>query len=411
MCRRFESVSRHFFKRKSNSGLIFAFLFFALRRYLRAAVLSTLGAMVPLFDLTRQYQLLKPELEPVVLAQLESGGYVLGSVVEEFEAMCAREVGVAHTVGVANGTDALQIALRALGLQAGDEVITTPFSFYSAAEVVADLGAVPVFVDIQPDTFNIDPQAVEAAITPRTRALIPVHIFGLPANMEALRAIARQHDLFIVEDCAQAWGATSGGQSVGSLGEAGTFSFFPTKNLGACGEGGLISTNDAGVAEKCRQLRVHGQSRRYFYDEIGYNSRLHTLQAAILRVKLPHAREWNTSRRRHAAHYTQLLARTPFQTPFETPDACHVYHQYTLRVPAEVGRERVMKTLGEREIGHAIYYPHPLHLQPVFSGLGYKVGSLPHAERACEEVLSLPIFPELRPDEVELVASALKSIL
>ncbi len=400
-----------FSKRKSNSGSTFAFLFFKSNRYLGVAAVSTLEAMVPLFDLTRQYQTLKPEIEPVVLAQLESGGYVLGPVVEEFELLCARELGVGHTVGVANGTDALQIALRALGLRAGDEVITTPFSFYSAAEVIADLGAVPVFVDIEADTFNIDPRAVEAAITPRTRALIPVHIFGLPAKMEALRAIAKKHDLFIVEDCAQAWGATLDGCAAGSMSEAGTFSFFPTKNLGACGEGGLISTNSAQVAEKCRQLRVHGQSRRYFYDEIGYNSRLHTLQAAILKVKLPHARQWNASRRRHAAHYAGLLGDTPFVLPVETPGACHVYHQYTLRVPAEVGRERVMKTLSEREIGHAIYYPHPLHLQPVFAHLGYKAGSLPVVERACEEVLSLPIFPELRPDEVELVASALKSVL
>ena len=367
--------------------------------------------MVPLFDLTRQYQLLKAEIEPVVLSQLESGGYVLGPVVDEFEALCARELGVAHTVGVANGTDALQIALRALGLQKGDEVITTPFSFYSAAEVIADLGGVPVFVDIEADTFNIDPKLVETAITPRTRGIIPVHIFGLPANMEALRTIARQHELFIIEDCAQAWGASSDGQAAGSMSEAGTFSFFPTKNLGACGEGGLISTNSAQTAEKCRQLRVHGQSRRYFYDEIGYNSRLHTLQAAILKVKMPHAREWNASRRRHAAHYARLLEGTPYALPVETPGAYHVYHQYTLRVPAEVGREHVMKTLAQREVGHAIYYPHPLHLQPVFEGLGYKPGSLPVSERACEEVLSLPIFPELRDDEVEQVASALKAAL
>ena len=365
--------------------------------------------MVPLFDLTRQYQTLKSELEPVVLAQLESGGYVLGPVVEEFESLCAQELGVAHTVGVANGTDALQIALRALGLQPGDEVITTPFSFYSAAEVVADLGAVPVFVDIEEDTFNICPKQVEAAITSKTRVLIPVHIFGLPANMDALRSIAQKHNLLIIEDCAQAWGATQDGRAAGSMSEAGTFSFFPTKNLGACGEGGLISTNDAEVAEKCRQLRVHGQSRRYFYDEIGYNSRLHTLQAAILTVKLPHAREWNAARRRHADHYANLLQNTPFVLPVETKGACHVYHQYTMRVPAGIGRERVMKTLAEHGIGHAIYYPHPLHLQPVFSHLGYKSGDLPVAERACEEALSLPIFPELREDEVEQVAVALKA--
>ena len=195
------------------------------------------------------------------------------------------------------------------------------------------------------------------------------------------------------------------------MSEAGTFSFFPTKNLGACGEGGLISTDSAQVAEKCRQLRVHGQSRRYFYDEIGYNSRLHTLQAAILQVKLPHAREWNASRRRHAAQYARGLEGTPYSLPVETPGAYHVYHQYTLRVPAAIGREHVMKTLGEAGIGHAVYYPHPLHLQPVFADLGYKVGSLPVSECACEEVLSLPIFPELREDEVEKVIAALKSAL
>ena len=367
--------------------------------------------MVPLFDLTRQYQTLKPELEPAVLAQLESGVYVLGPIVEAFEELCARELGVGHTVGVANGTDALQIVLRAMGLQAGDEVITSPFSFYSAAEVVAELGAVPVFVDIEPDTFNICPRQVEAAITPKTRAIIPVHIFGLPCDMDALRALAQKHGLFLLEDCAQAWGATLDGRAAGALGDAGTFSFFPTKNLGACGEGGLITTDDAKIADKCRQLRVHGQSRRYYYDDIGYNSRLHTLQATILTIKLPHARSWNESRRRHAAHYAHLLEGTPFCLPVETPGARHVYHQYTLRVPAALNRERVMATLTAREIGHAIYYPHPLHLQPVFAHLGYKPGSLPVAERTCEEVLSLPIFPELRPEEVEEVAAGLRAAL
>ncbi len=396
---------------RMNFPFIRAFCFSGSVVTLALARFLNFPAMVPLFDLTRQYQTLKPELEPAVLRQLESGGYVLGPVVEAFEELCARELGVAHTVGVANGTDALQISLRALGLQAGDEVITTPFSFYSAAEVVAELGAVPVFVDIEPDTFNICPRAVEAAITPRTRALIPVHLFGLPCNMDALRAVAAKHDLFVVEDCAQAWGATLDGRAAGSLADAGTFSFFPTKNLGACGEGGLISTDSTAVAEKCRQLRVHGQSRRYFYDEIGYNSRLHTLQATILTVKLPHAREWNAARRRHAAHYAHLLEGTPFTLPVETPGACHVYHQYTLRVPASVGRERVMQTLAERGIGHAIYYPHPLHLQPVFARLGYKPGFLPVAERACEEVLSLPIFPELREEEVEEVAAGLRAAL
>lgn len=367
--------------------------------------------MVPLFDLTRQYQALKTEIDAAVLGLLGSGQYVLGPAVEEFEALAARELGVKHAVGVANGTDALQIALRALGLEPGDEVITTPFSFYSAAEVVADLGATPVFVDIEPDSFNIAPVKVEAAITPKTRALIPVHLFGHPAPMDELNAIAAKHNLSVVEDSAQGWGSSWHGKMVGSLADAGTFSFFPSKNLGAYGEGGLISTDNDDVAAKARNLRVHGQSRRYYYDEIGYNSRLHALQAAILSVKLPHARDWNRARRHHAAHYAQLLEGTPFVLPTEREGACHVYHQYTLRVPETLDRDKISQYLTERGIGCAIYYPHPLHLQPVFEGLGYKEGQLPVSEAACREVLSLPIFPELTDDEVEEVGQALKAAL
>ncbi len=362
---------------------------------------------VPLFDLTRQYAALRAEIEPVALAQLASGNYVLGPAVEEFERAAARDLQSAHAIGVANGTDALLIALRAIGLEAGDEVITTPFTFYSAAEVVALLGARPVFVDIETDTFNIDPAKIEAAITPRTRAIIPVHLFGHPADMTEIMRIAKRHDLRVIEDCAQSWGATLNGKQTGTWGDAGTFSFFPTKNLGSCGEGGLICSDNQRLAEKARQLRVHGQSQRYVYDELGYNSRLHALQAALLSVKLRHVDAWNEARRAHAAHYAELLAGTPYVVPTEKPGARHVYHQYTLRLPAPLDRARISQTLTERGIGHAIYYPVSLHLQPVFAELGYHAGDLPVSERVTEEVLSLPIFPELRPDEVEQVGAAL----
>ncbi|MBW3637013.1 MAG: DegT/DnrJ/EryC1/StrS family aminotransferase [Armatimonadetes bacterium] len=367
--------------------------------------------MVPLFDLTRQYQALKPELDAAVVGVLSSGQYVMGPAVEGFEAQCARELGVGHAIGVANGTDALQIALRAMKIEPGDEVITTPFTFYSAAEVTADLGAKPVFVDIEADTFNIDPRLIEAAITPRTRAIIPVHLFGHPAAMREINRIAAKHDLRVLEDSAQGWGASLDGVMCGNLADAGTFSFFPSKNLGACGEGGLISTNDDDIAQIARSLRVHGQSRRYFYDEIGYNSRLHALQAAILSVKLPHARAWNESRRRHAVHYAHLLGETPFIVPVERPGACHVYHQYTLRLPDALDRDKICAHLTEKGIGWAIYYPLPLHLQPVFADLGYKEGQLPVAEAASRQVLSLPVFPELEEGEVEEVGAALQAAL
>jgi dTDP-4-amino-4,6-dideoxygalactose transaminase len=376
-------------------------------RFLHSAFLF----MVPLFDLTRQYQALKTELDHAVLNTLASGQYVMGPAVEEFEAQCARELGVKHAVGVANGTDALQIALRALNLEPGDEVITTPFSFYSAAEVTADLGAKPVFVDIEADTFNLDPQLLEAAITPRTRVIIPVHLFGHPAAMKEINAIAARHNLHVLEDSAQGWGASLDGKMCGNLGNAGTFSFFPSKNLGGCGEGGLISTNDDEVARIARNLRVHGQSRRYFYDEIGYNSRLHALQAAILSVKLPHARNYNASRRKHAAHYGSLLTQTPFILPTERAGATHVYHQYTLRLPASLNRDKICERLTEKGIGWAIYYPLPLHLQPVFADLGYREGSMPVSEAASREVLSLPVFPELEEREIEEVGAALLAAL
>lgn len=381
--------------------------------------------MVPLLDLKRQHQSLQAEIEQAALDFLSSGQYVIPSgahpSVVAFEAAAAGLLGAGHAVGVANGTDALLLSLRALGVGPGDEVITTPFSFIATAEVISLAGAMPVFADIQPDTFNLDAQAVEAAITPRTRAIIPVHLFGHPAAMSEINAVARRHQLAVLEDAAQAWGAAmqvpddQAGDTApdalkhcGALGDMAAFSFFPTKNLGAYGEGGLVTTGDDALAERVRTLRSHGQRRRYIHDEIGYNSRLHAMQAALLSVKLPHAEAWNESRRRNAARYNALLRGLPLTTPVERAGCRHVYHQYTLRLASEQ-RDLVCAALTRAEIGWAIYYPMCLHLQPVYEGLGYREGRFPEAERAAREVLSLPIFPELREDEIEAVAAALRA--
>lgn len=362
--------------------------------------------MIPLLDLTRQYQILKPELEKAALELLESCRYILGPAVDAFEANAARALHVKHAIGVANGTDALLVALMAMGVGPGDEVITTPFSFFATAEVVSSVGAAPVFVDIDATTYNLDPNLIEAAITPRTKAIIPVHLFGHPAAMDEINAIAKKYNLLVLEDAAQAWGAALNDMSCGGLGDMAAFSFYPTKNLGACGEGGLITTNDDALAEKARTLRVHGQKGTYIHYEIGVNSRLQALQAVLLDVKLPHAQSWNNARRAHAAFYNDSFAELPLTLPVEVSGAHHVYHQYTVR---SAERDALTKTLTERGVGWAVYYPRCLHLQPVYENLGYKEGSLPHAEAAAREVVSLPVFPELRPDELETVVAAVRS--
>ncbi len=367
--------------------------------------------MIPPLDPTRQYQTLKAELDAAALEVLASGHYILGPAVEKFEAAAANALGVKHAIGVANGTDALLLALRAHGIGPGDEVIVPPFTFIATAEVVSLAGATPVFCDIEEDTLCLDATLLEARITERTKAIAPVHLFGHPADMQAINAIARKHGLLVLEDAAQAWGATleldGQTQHCGALGDIAGFSFYPTKNLGACGEGGLITTNNDELAEMCRMLRTHGQRRRYIHDEVGYNSRLHALQAALLQVKLPHADKWNDMRRAHAARYNAAFAGLDLQTPVERPGARHVYHQYTLRVDAG-RREQICNSLTEDKIGWAVYYPVPVHLQPVYESLGYSEGDFPISERAASQVVSLPIFPELTDDEIETIIAAVQ---
>ena len=370
--------------------------------------------MIPPLDPTRQYQSLKTELDAAVLELLASGQYILGPAVEKFENSAAHALGVQHAIGVANGTDALQVALQAFGIGPGDEVIVPPFTFIATSEVVSLLGATPVFCDIENDTFCMDASLLESKITSRTKAIIPVHLFGHPANMNAINAIARTHNLLVLEDAAQAWGAklqvNGEWKNCGALGDIAGFSFYPTKNLGACGEGGLICTDDDMLAEKCNMLRTHGQRRRYIHDEIGINSRLHGMQAAILNVKLPHVESWNNLRRAHAARFNAAFADLDLKTPVERPDAHHVYHQYTLRVDAE-RREKICESLTQDGIGWAVYYPVPLHMQPVYENLGYHAGDFPVAELAAKEVLSLPVFPELREDELESIITATRRTL
>ena len=362
--------------------------------------------MIPLLDLTRQYQTLKPELEKAALELLESCAYILGPAVAEFEANAAQVLQVKHAIGVANGTDALQVALMTMGIGPGDEVITTPFSFFATAEVISAVGATPVFVDIEAATYNLDPQLIEAAITENTRAIIPVHLFGHAAALPEINAIAKKHNLYVLEDAAQAWGAALNDVPCGGLGDMAAFSFYPTKNLGACGEGGLITTNNDDLAEKARTLRVHGQKGTYVHYEIGVNSRLQALQAVLLNVKLPHAKSWNDARRTHAAFYNEQFVGLPLALPVERPGAHHVYHQYTI---ASAQREKLIETLKAQGVGCAIYYPKCLHLQPVYENLGYAEGSLPVAETAAREVLSLPVFPELTEAERQSVAEAVKT--
>ncbi len=352
-------------------------------------------------DLHAQHAALRRELMAAVEEVIDSGVFILGPKVEAFEAAIARRVGVKHAVGMASGTDALILALRALGIGSGDEVITSAYSFFASAGSIALVGAKPVFVDIDERTFNLDPERVDAAINPRTRAIMPVHLFGQCADMEPLLALARARKLRMIEDAAQALGAADRGRPAGSMGDIGCFSFYPTKNLGGLGDGGMAVTDDDAIADRLRLLRVHGSRPKYVARTLGTNSRLDALQAALLLVKEPHLDGWTDARRKHARSYTGQFSGTAVIPPFERPDSIHIYNQYAVRVR---NRERLARALAERGVGTAVYYPGTLPLQEALHYLGHHPGDFPAAERAAEENLCLPIFPELTDPARDLVA-------
>ena len=372
---------------------------------------------IPPVDLTRQYQLIKEEANLAVLDILSSGRYVGGEAVATFEQEFANYVGVSQCVSCNSGTDALFLALKALNIGAGDEVITTAFSFFATAEVISRVGAKPIFIDIDFNTFNLNVAQIEQAITPRTRAIMPVHIFGQPVDMTKLMAIAKAHNLYVIEDCAQAAGATWGEDKIGSIGHVGCFSFFPTKNLGACGDGGAITTNDPAIAKQMRILKEHGSPERYRHDFIGINSRIDAIQAVILTVKLPYLDYWNEQRRRAAQYYQELLHSIPqLKLPQALVGGSSVWNQYTVCItdkksPTIETRELIKNKLQDKGIISMIYYPIPLHLQPVYQDLGYQKGQLPLVEQAAQEVLSLPMFPGISETEQERVAYDVKDCL
>ena len=366
------------------------------------------SASVPVIDLTRYDESLKREIARAVEGVFASGRFVLGPAHEAFERALAEKLSVRHAVGVSSGTDALLVALMALSVGPGDEVVTSPFSFFASAGVIDRLHARPVFVDIDPVTFNLDPERLEAALTPRTKAIQPVHLYGQSADLGPILEIAGRRGIPVLEDACQAIGATYSGRSVGSLGTMGAFSFYPTKNLGAAGDAGAVTTNDDGLAALLRSLRLHGSSVSYQHDRVGGNFRLDTLQAAVLTAKLPYLDVWNDRRRAIAARYGELLAGAAaagrLTLPVEAPGRRHVYHQYVVRV---ADRDAVRKRLSERGIGSAVFYPIPLHVQDCFVALGGREGDFPHAEKAAREVLALPMFAELTEAEIERVAEAL----
>lgn len=371
----------------------------------RAPLDKSGATQVPILDLRPEIEALDNQLEEAFRRVMRSGQFVGGPEVAGLENEVAAYLNVRYAVGVNSGTDALVIGLRALGIGPGDEVITTPFSFFATAESVANVGARPVFVDVNESTFNLDPGLIEAKITPRTKALMPVHLFGRPADMDAVMDVAERHGLKVIEDCAQSFGARyRGSRQTGSIGDVGAFSFFPTKNLGAFGDGGLIATNDAEVARQARMLRDHGSERRYANVTLGYNSRLDALQAAMLRVKLPHVDAWNLGRREVAERYGSLLRSLPGVVTPEVVDG-HVFHQYTVRVLGGL-RDRVKERLGGAGIATMVYYPTPQDRLPVFAELG---GACPVSDRLADEVLSLPIGPMLAGEVQEQVAASLRA--
>jgi dTDP-4-amino-4,6-dideoxygalactose transaminase len=361
---------------------------------------------IPLVDLKAQYRLIKEEVDSALKRVLEDGQFILGQEVSALEKEVASYCGVNYAVGVASGTDALHLALLACGIKPGDEVITTPFTFIATAEAVTRCGATPVFVDIDPRTYNVDPSQIEPRVTKKTKAIIPVHLYGQPAEMEPILELALEHDFRIIEDCAQALGAEYKGRKAGSLGDAGCLSFFPSKNLGAYGDGGMVVTNSSEIAEKVEMLRNHGCREKYYHLLSGFNSRLDTLQAAILRVKLRHLNDWIKLRHEKASFYAQFLAKE-VGLPHIVPNGYHAFNYYTIRLRNSRSRDNIQRHLSSQGIATAIYYPLSLHLQEVFKSLGYKPGDFPESERAQEEVLSLPIYPELSENQIEEVTKAI----
>ncbi len=367
---------------------------------------------VPLLDLKRQHLNLRDELRAALTRVLDSQQFILGEDVRLLESELARYTRARFAVGCGSGSDALLLALMALDVREGGEVVTTPFTFFATAGAVVRAGARPVFVDIEPRTYNLDAAKVDEVVSERTRAVIPVHLYGQMAELDEVVSAAEARGAAVVEDAAQAIGAEdSKGRSAGAVGAAGCFSFYPTKNLGAAGEAGLVTTNDAGVAERLRRLRVHGGATEYHHDEVGFNSRLDTFQAAVLRVKLPHLDAWSDARRERADNYTRLIEEAglgEFVTPPHVSEgARHIFHQYVVRVAAE-RRDALLEHLKQNGVGTKVYYPVPLHLQPCFADLGYRAGDFPESERAARETLALPMFPELTGAQQEYVVETLR---
>lgn len=368
--------------------------------------ISQNGTMqVPLLDIKEQNESLRSEIEAALARVLDTNAFILGSEVAELENETARYCGVTHAIGCASGSDAILLALMALGIGPGDEVITTPYSFFATVSSISRLGATPVFADIEPEYFNIDPARIEAKITSRTKAIEPVHLYGQCADMDAINAIAAKHGIRVIEDAAQALGAKDRERQAGSMGAIGCFSYYPSKNLGGMGDGGMLTTNDDTLAAKLRALRVHGSEERYYHKYVGLNSRLDGFQGAVLRVKLPHLDPWTEKRRANAEAYRHWFTNRGLgeylTAPIERPGAFHIYNQFVIRVPKK--RDELRAFLTENGIGTDIYYPLPLHLQECFAYLGYTKGDLPIAEEAACETLALPIYPELRSEQIEFV--------
>ncbi|MBI5612196.1 MAG: DegT/DnrJ/EryC1/StrS family aminotransferase [Gammaproteobacteria bacterium] len=370
--------------------------------------MSKVISAVPFLDLAPQFQALEAEWLTAIRASGAKGSFILGPNVTAFEQEFAAYVGVKHAIGVANGTDSLILSLRALGIKNGDEVITTPFTFFASSEAIDSVGATPVFADIEPGSFCLDPASVRRCITAKTRAILPVHLFGHPAAMDEIMAIAREHKLAVIEDCAQAFGATSGGRVVGSIGDTGSFSFYPTKVLGCYGDGGMITTNRDDLNEHIRRLRNHGAVKPFLHTEIGCNSRLDEIQAAVLRIKLRTVNSDLDGRRRVAAEYDRRLADAGIKTPSRPKNGTHAFNLYTLRLPR---RDGVRQALTDNQIGSSQCYPLGLHLQDVYQHLGYQPGSLPVCEQATTETLSLPIYPGMPVEHVARVSAAVNNAL